>query len=326
MPASRRAGLIVVTLVVTLASSSLPGWPQPPHRVGVVYFSGHHQVVVDGLRAGLQDLGLDEGKHIVLDIRETPNDPGAAEQAARQLERSNIDLIYAVTTQATIWVKRATATAPIVFYVGTDPVTAGLVESLAKPGGRLTGIHGLSRDLTAKRLEVLKEIVPKLHRVVTFYNPADLVVQETVRLTRGAARDLGVQVLERPVDSIAELRLGLQRLNPREVQAYLHTPSATATSQAPLIIEVAKTKKLPTMFHEESLVVKGALANYGHNYHEIGRLSAKYVQRVLAGAAPKDLPVENYDKVGLALNLRTAREIGLAIPQAVRVRADRLIE
>src|SRR5262249_42772980 len=113
---------------------------------------------------------------------------------------------------------------------------------------------------------------------------------------------------------------------PHDVDAYFHTPGALETSQALLIIEATKEKKLPTMFHEQSLVAQGALASYGIDYHEIGRVSAKHVQRILAGTQPRDLPVENYDKVGLALNLRTAREIGLTLPPSLLLRADQVTE
>jgi putative ABC transport system substrate-binding protein len=180
--------------------------------------------------------------------------------------------------------------------------------------------------VTAKRLAVLKEMMPKLGRVVTFYDPGELVSRENARLGRDAARQLGVQIVERHVGSVEELRLALQGLKSREVDAYFHTPGALQTSQALLIIETARGKKLPTMFHEQSLVAKGALASYGTNYQEIGRLSAKHVQRILSGSHPKDLPVENYDKVGFALNLRIAREIGLTIPNSLRLQADQIIE
>jgi len=296
--------------------------------VGIIYLSGHHQVVVDGLRQGLREQGLEEGKHVVLDSREIQGDLylKAAEEAAKDLERGNVNLIYTVTTHVTTAAKRATAQIPLVFYVGADPVAVGLVESLATPGGRLTGVHGRSRDLIAKRLEILKEMIPRLGRVVTFYNPADALSQENVRRSREAGRQLGVQLVERHVASFDQLRLGVQRLMPKEADAYFHTPEAMITSHALRIIDAARGKKLPTMFHEESLVVKGALASYGHNFREVGRISAKHVQRILAGTHPKDLPVENYDKVGLALNLRTAREIGLTISQAFLARADRVIE
>jgi len=318
---------VILTLSLTLAPLAAEAQiPRNAPRVGIIYVSGHHQVVVDGLRQGLRELGLEEGKHFALDIRKTTGDPKAAEEAARDLERGNVDLIYTVTSQVTVAARRATARTPIVFYVGADPVALGLVESFAKPGGRLTGVHGLSRDVTAKRLAVLQEMIPRLHRVITFYNPGEPVSRENARVGLDAARQLGVQVVERHVGSIEELRLNLQGLKSREVDAYFHTPGTLETSQAQLIIEATRGKKLPTMFHEQSLVVKGALASYGTNYQEIGRLSAKHVQRILAGTHPKDLPVENYDKVGLALNLRTAREIGLTISQAFLARADKVIE
>ena len=324
----RRAAL-AVALALGLVAAPYGARGQTPgnvHRVGIIYVSGPHHVVVDGLRQGLRELGLEEGKHLVLDVREIEGDPKAAEPAARDLERGKVDLIYTVTSQVTIAARRATARTPIVFYVGADPVALGLVESPAKPGGRLTGVHGLSRDMTAKRLAVLKEMIPRLRRVVTFYNPGESVSREFARLGRDAARQLGVQVVERHVGSIEELRLNLQGLKSREVDAYFHTPGLLATSQALLIIETTRGKKLPTMFHEQSLVAKGALASYGVNYQEIGRLSAKHVQRILSGSHPKDLPVENYDKVGFALNLRIAREIGLTIPQSLRLQADQIIE
>src|SRR5262249_36015275 len=140
-------------------------------RVGIIHFSGEHRLVVDGLRQGLRGLGLEEGKHLVLDIRETPYDLNAVEAVAPGLQRGKVDPIYAVTTPIAIPVKRATTHPPIVFFAGADPVAAGLVESLAGPGGRLTGVLGRATDLTPKRLEILKEIIPRLRRVVTFYNP-----------------------------------------------------------------------------------------------------------------------------------------------------------
>jgi putative ABC transport system substrate-binding protein len=164
----RLIGLAVV-LALSFAFAPLAAEAQTPRnvpRVGIIYLSGHHQVVVDGLRQGLRELGLEEGKHFALDIRKTTGDPKAAEEAARDLEQGTVDLIYTVTSQVTVAARRATARTPIVFYVGTDPVALGLVESFARPGGRLTGVHGLSRDVTAKRLAILKEMIPRLHRVI----------------------------------------------------------------------------------------------------------------------------------------------------------------
>ena len=147
---------------------------------------------VDGLRYGLKELGIEEGKQIVLDIRDAKGDVKAVEEAAKSLEREKVKLIYALATSVVTPVKRATKEIPIVFNVGSDPVGTGLVESFAKPGGRLTGIHFVSRDLTAKRLEILNEMLPKLRAVVTFYNPANPVAIEAARNFRRLRR-LGYQ-------------------------------------------------------------------------------------------------------------------------------------
>jgi putative ABC transport system substrate-binding protein len=323
----RVAFLAALTLVILMAPYAADAQrPAAVYRVGVIHPGGPFQRVVEGTQDGLKELGLEEGKQFVLDIRDTKGDLKAVEQAAKSLERGKVNLIYAMTTSVALAVKRATSQTPIVFYAGTDPVAAGLVASLAKPGGRLTGVHTLVTDLTGKRLEILKEILPKLRRAVTLYNPRNQIAQDAAKLGREAARQLGVQLIERHVTSVEELRLGLQALKPGEVDAYFFTSDLMVASQAQLIIDTAKTKKLPTMFQEESFVVKGALASYGLSFREAGRMSARYVQRILAGTNPRDLPVENFHKIQFVLNLRTARELGVSIPPAIVVRADKVIQ
>jgi putative ABC transport system substrate-binding protein len=296
------------------------------YRVGVILQGDPWYEVVDGLRDGLRELGLVEGKHFALEIRDTKGDLKAVDEAARNLERDKVDLLYAVTTSVTIRARGATTDIPIVFCAGTDPVALRLVDSFAKPGGRLTGVHFLVTDLTAKRLEILKEILPKLRRVVTFYDPNNRMSNEAARLGREEAKRLGLNFVERHVTSVEELRQALQALKGGEADAYFHITDLIVTSQPQLLIDTARAKKLATMFQAQSFVAKGALASYGVNYHGIGRMSAKYVQRILAGTHPKDLPVEGVHRLDLALNLRTAREIGLTIPQSVLYRADRVIK
>ena len=296
------------------------------YRVGVILEGGPFYAVLDGLKDGLRELGFEEGKHFLLQIRDLKGVRKAADEAARSLEREKVDLIYVIATSPAIAVKRATAEVPIVFVVGSDPTVAGLVESFARPGGRVTGVHFLSSDLTAKRLEILKEILPELHRVVTFYDPSNEVALRAAKSAREAARQLKVEVVERQVASVEELRLGLKALKADEADAYFYINDAMMASQAQSIIDTARAKKLPTMFQEPSLVAQGALVSYGVSYHEVGRLSAKYVQRVLAGTSPQNLPVEMLNRLGLAINLKTAKELGLTIPQAVLLRADKIIE
>jgi putative ABC transport system substrate-binding protein len=298
---------------------------QKVHRIGVVLPAGPLYEALDGLKDGLRELGLEEGKQYALTIRDTKGDPKAAEEAARSLEREKVSLIYALASSVVAAAKGATTNVPIVFGMGSDPVTGGIIDSFAKPGGRLTGVHYLVRDLTAKRLEVLKEVLPKLNRVITFYDPGNRVAMESAKLGREEAKRLGLKFIERQVASVEELQKALQALKPGEADAYFYIADAMVVSQAQLIIDTAKTKKLATMFHEPSLVGKGALASYGQNYYEVGRASAKYVQRVLNGAQPRDLRVETIENIELAINLQTAKQLGLTIPPNVLARAQKVI-
>jgi putative ABC transport system substrate-binding protein len=320
---------IVVPLLGTfiLASIHLAEAQQAKvYRVGVIHEGGPYIVVVDGLKNGLKELGFTEGKQNVLETRDVKGDLKAVEEAARSLEREKVNLVFVVATSPTPVVRRATAEVPIVFAVGSDPVVTGLVESFAKPGGRLTGVHFRAADLTAKRLEILKEILPRLRRVVTFYDPGNTAALAAAKSAREAARQLKIELVERHVASVDELRQGVKALKAEEADAYFYTSDAMVVSQTQFIIDTAWAKKLPTMFGEQGPVAQGALVGYGVSYDEVGRLSAKYVQRILTGASPQNLPVEMLSRVGLAVNLKTARELGITIPQAVRLRADEVIQ
>ena len=297
------------------------------YRVGVILQGGGViYTAIDGLREGLKKLGLEEEKHFLLEIRDAKGDLKMVEEAARNLEREKVNLIFAINTSVARVTKGATAEVPIVFCAGADPVTLGLVDSFAKPGGRLTGVHFLATDLTAKRLEILKDIQPKLRRVMTFYNPGNPIAMEAAKLGREEARRLHVEFIERQVSSVKELQAALWALKAGEADAYFYTSDAMMASQAQLIIEMARDKRWPTMFDESFSVAQGGLASYGISYHEAGGLSAKYVQRILTGTNPKDLPVETLHKLELVVNLRTAKQIGLTIPPNVVARADKVIK
>jgi putative tryptophan/tyrosine transport system substrate-binding protein len=311
-----------------LAAPLAAGAQQPRvYRVGVLLQGGPYLGAVDGLRKGLAELGLEEGKQFILHIREGRGDLKAVEQAAGDLEREKVDLIYSFATSVTLAVKRATKTVPIVFNVDSDPVAIGLVESFRKPGGRLTGIYRRSTELTAKRLELLKEMVPSVRRVVTFYNPDNRSAQRAVNFARDAARQLKVELVEHRVSSVEELRAGLRALRAGEADAYFSVSDAMVISQTALVIDTARAKKLPTIFQEQEIVANGGLASYGgESYYATGRLSAKYVQRILLGAEPGDLPVEQIDKLHFAINLKTAKALGLTIPPSLLQRADEVIQ
>ena len=248
-------------------------------RIGVLVPGPAWYEIIDGLRSGLKDLGVHEGKQFSLTIRDWNGDIKQAETAARNLEQEKFDLIYATSTNSTLAAKRATSDIPVVFCAGTDPVVVGLVESFAKPGGRLTGVYNPTTDLTAKRMEILKEIVPKLHRVMTFYDPSKPPAIESSKSAREAARMLGVELVERHISSVAELRASVRALRPGEVDAYFTVSDPMANNEAQTIIDAAKDKRFATMFDVTSHVIKGGLASYNVSYYEMGRLSAKYVDR-----------------------------------------------
>jgi putative ABC transport system substrate-binding protein len=296
------------------------------YRVGVIHQGGPYIAVVEGLRDGLKELGYEEGKQVRLDVRDTKSDLKVVEEAAKAFEREKANLIYVVTTSAATVVKDVTSQVPIVFSVGSDPVGSGLVRNFAQPGGRLTGVQYSTTDLTGKRLEILKEMLPKLSRVITVYNPKNRSAVEAARLARQAGEHLGVQLIERHATSVEEVHQRLRALKAKEADAYFYTSDAMVISQARAVIDTTTSKKLPAMFSEQSLVAMGGLASYGQNFHEVGRQSAKYVQKVLTGAPPGDLRIEIVDKLELSVNLRTAKQIGLTIPPNLLARADKVIK
>ena len=288
---------VVLLLVAVLADAQQP----KVYRVGVLLPSALGSEIVDGLRAGLKELGLEEGRQFVLEIRDTKGDLKAAEEVARNLEQEKVDLIFTTRTSVTIAAKRATTDIPIVFSAGTDPVVLGLVESFARPGGRLTGVYEPGTDITAKRLEILREIVPKLRRVLAFYDPRNPVASESAKLAREEiARLRGVEFVERHFASVKELQASIRAVRAGEVDAFFQLSDSMVNNQAQLIIDTARDKRLPTMFLDQNSIVQGGLASYTVSFHELGRLAAKYVQRILlAGVKPKDLPVQGVDKIDL---------------------------
>jgi putative ABC transport system substrate-binding protein len=295
-------------------------------RIGVIHLGGVFSTVIDGLRAGLKEQGLEEGKQFRFDVHDLKGDAKSVGPVAQSLEREKVKLIYTVATPVTTGTMQATRNIPIVFAVGADAMAQGYVQSFAKPGGRLTGVQYLAVDLAGKRLEILKEIIPTLRNIVTFYDPASSVSMESAKLGRDEAQRRNLKLVERQVKSIGALKTALDNLKTGEFAAYLYIADPMVASQSQSVIDVALAKKLPTMFHDRALVENGGLASYGQSYSEVGRRSANYVRQVLAGAAPRNLRVETMEDVDLAFNLVTAKKLNLTIPPNVLTRAKKVIK
>ena len=325
----RRAFIAVLAAVTAGAPPLCPARAQTAsvRRVGVVFYGGSWEPSVESLREGLKAAGLEEGRHVALLVRDTKGDAAAMEAAARALERDEkVDVIVAITTTAALAVKRATVAAPIVFTAGANPVAVGLVDSIAAPGGRLTGFHFVTNDLTAKRLEILREIVPKLRRVVTFYDPRNRSAVLALAAAREAAHKLGIDVVAQQVTSPEDIRNRLHTLAAAEAEAYFFISTPIVNAHEALIVGAALALRLPAMVLRVDGVRTGALAGYGPDYRQYGLRLASYVARILAGSPPRDLPVESVDQPALAINLKTAKAIGLDIPPALLLRADEVIE
>ncbi len=280
---------------------------------------------VKGLREGLKELGYQEGKNLQIEIRDAKGDRGALKQEAGELVRQKVRLIFTTGTRATQAAKSATSAIPIVFIHPADPVALGLVKSITAPGGNVTGVAALSLQMTERRLEILKEIVPKVRRVMIFYDSNNPYSRENFLSAQKAAGKLKLEVEEHAIKSAEELKKSISVLQQREGDTLFHVPDDLIESQADFIFEAARERGWPSMFSDESWVTKGGLAGYGPNYYQMGRQGARLADKILKGAQPKDLAVERASKFDLVINLRTANAIGITIPPEVLKRADRVI-
>jgi len=228
-------------------------------------------------------------------------------------------------SSATLAAKAATTKIPIVFRHLLDPVALGFVKSMKRPGGNVTGVAGLSEQQAETRLEILKEIVPTLRRVLIFYDIYKPISRGHFAIAERAATKLGLHVAAYPIKNAKELKDSINRFKKKEGDALYHVFDLLVQSQATFIFKVARQKKLPTMFGKSAWAARGSLAGYGPNSFEMGRQAASLVDKILKGARPENLPVERAKKFDLFINLRTASIIGITVPPEVLSRADKVI-
>lgn len=323
-----RSASFMLGIVFTAAVLHAGGADAQPRRlikIGALTPSWGPTPAIAGLRDGLQELGYRENEHFVIGVRFTQGNNAELPAAARDLVRQGVDIIVAGGGIAGKAAQTATNRIPIVFLGGSDPVGTGLVKSYARPGGNVTGVADLERDLASKRMEIFRELVPGLKRMLLPYDATSAFTVARLEVYREAARRLGLMLVEKPLRSEAEAQAILTELRKGEVDG-IFSPRAVSLNIPGLILDTAPKLALPTMFDQPFYVERGGLASYSRNERELGRQGARLVDRIIKGAKPADLPVEQPTKFELVVNVRTAKALGITIPPSVLLRADKVIE
>jgi putative ABC transport system substrate-binding protein len=285
------------------------------------------RAIIDPFRQALRERGHVEGRNIVFEYRW-----GSLAQfpaLAAELVRLKVDLIVVGSTTAALAAKQATSTIPIVAAVMADPLRDGLVPSLARPGGNVTGLTFLAPELVPKRLELLKEAVPTVARLAALWNPGaygERTMQEMVKQAEGAAKALRMELYLVGVGSPDDFASAFSAMTQKRADAFVVLPSPLLFTERRRIVELAARHRLPGMYQASEFVELGGLMAYGASIPDLFRRSATYVDRILKGAKPGDLPVEQAIKFDLAINLKTAKALGLTIPPSLLLRADQVIE
>lgn len=309
--------------VVLLESAALRAEAQAPprlHRIGVVTeaWAANHPTVL-GLKAGLRDLGLEEGRDVAFDVRFTQGKPEATAAAAKALVDSGVDLLFSSGVASTLAAKAATDKLPIVFAQVNDPVAAGIVSDLARPGGNVTGVFSLATELMPKRLEVLRTLQPQVRRVWFVHARDDVTAAAALLSLREAAPRFSVDVVARGIEGaqdVAEIRSELRS------EDALIVPDANALDIPAGLLKLSLAAGVPAVFPSSLWVGYGGLVSYGPDYFAQGMQAARLVAKILTGALPGKLPVEGVDVIDLAVNLHTAGQMRINVPRKVLLRAD----
>jgi ABC-type uncharacterized transport system substrate-binding protein len=277
-------------------------------------------------RSGLQEHGWIEGKSILIEFRQAEGNFARLPELAADLVRLKVDLIVARSSHFVQPAKDATSSIPIVFVVHADPVSTGHVTSLARPGGNITGLANLMTDLGPKELEFLSAAVPSAKRVAVLWNPDTPSHPPTLKAVQEAGRTLGVQLQAVSARGPGELEGAFAAMARLRVQAVLILGNPIVFAERQRLAELAIKHRLATMSELRDVVEAGGLMSYGADFPDLYRRSAIYVDKILKGAKPADLPVEQASKFELVINLKTAKALGLTIPQSVLARADQVIQ
>jgi putative ABC transport system substrate-binding protein len=318
--------VLAAFLGLFLASAADAQQPPPPRRIGVILGSSSPESeLAQAFRQGLRDAGYSEGRDVVIEWRTASGDQARAPALAADLVQRNVDVIVVSTTVAAQAVKRATSTIPIVTITGGDPVASGLYASLAHPGGNVTGLSFMTTDLTAKRLQLLKEAIPRLTRVAVLWNPDSVWHAKVVQDLKVVAPSLSVELSSVGARTPEELSAAFSTVTPAHAQAFYVLDDPLFLFHRAALIKLATKARLPTIYGMRQFVDEGGLLSYGANLRDVYRRSAGYVDKILKGAKPGDLPIEQPTKFQLVVNLKTAKALGVTIPESLLLQADEVI-
>jgi putative ABC transport system substrate-binding protein len=329
--ANMKTVLLLIGFILTSIHFAEAQQPKKVPRIGYVSGTGNASnqgAYVEALRQGLRDLGYVEGKNILIEYRGAEANLDRVPGYIREFVQLKVDIIVAPIRQAILAAKEATATIPIVMITAADPVANGMIESLARPGGNITGIATLSQDLNGKRLELLTNVAPKLSRIAVLWTSADRSTA-TINLKeyQDAARALRLQLQSLELQHEDPDILGaFQKATKERVGALITITSGALFLRQKQIANLAIKNRLPTMFQGSTWVDAGGLMSYSTNEMDAFRRAATYVDKILKGAKPADLPVEQTTRYEMVINLKTASQISLTIPPNVLARADRVIK
>jgi ABC-type uncharacterized transport system substrate-binding protein len=324
----RKAGCLSILFVLVLLAVAVIAEAQQPTkipRIGFLAATGSTSGRIDAFRQGLRELGYVEAKNTVIEWRFAGGKRERLAELAAELVRLKVDIIVTAGPTTTSAAKEATVTIPIVMGFDNDPVGSGFVASLARPGGNITGLSSLAPEISGKQLELLKEIVPKLARVAVLGNSTNPGNAQALRETEPAAEALKVQLQYLNVLDLKDIETAFRAASKGRADAVLALNSPVLNSHRTQVADLAIKNRLPAIYPWPEIVDAGGLMTYGASYTDLFRRAATYVDKILKGAKPADLPVEQPTKFELVINLKTAKQIGLTIPPNVLARADKVI-
>jgi putative ABC transport system substrate-binding protein len=318
-------GLALAALLLALSFAVAAQQAKKVPRIGVLWPTSAPDPFFDAFKQGLRELGYTQGQNIAFEERWAEGKPEQLPTFAAELVRLGVDVIVTRQTQPTQAAKQATSTIPIVMALVTDPVASGLVASLSRPGGNITGLSNLAQDLDGKRLELLKETLPKVTRVAFMWDPAGPGLAHRFKETQAAAQILGITLQSLEVRNSKELESGFDTAAKERADAIMVPTPIINNHRRPFLELTAKKKFLLVYDTREFVEEANGFMSYGPNYSDLFRRAAYYVDKILKGAKPAELPIQQPTKFELVINLKTAKQIGLTIPQSVLYRADKVI-